>query len=53
VPYTSWQVDDIDEVGRGAAAMLEDHPERHIWGLPAPRRFELLLVPQGSGRQLQ
>lgn len=31
--HTSWQVDDIDEVGRGAAAMLEDHPERHIWGL--------------------
>ncbi|MGW5640040.1 VOC family protein [Streptomyces sp. NPDC003832] len=31
--HTSWQVDDVDEVGRGAAAMLEDHPERHIWGL--------------------
>jgi len=31
--HTSWQVDDIDEVGRGASAMLEDHPERHIWGL--------------------
>src|SRR5207245_1234149 len=31
--HTSWEVDDIDEVGRGAAAMLEDHPERHIWGL--------------------
>ncbi|GAA2350178.1 VOC family protein [Streptomyces violaceusniger] len=31
--HSSWQVDDIDEVGRGAAAMLEDHPERHIWGL--------------------
>ena len=31
--HTSWQVDDIDEVGRGAAAMLTDHPERHIWGL--------------------
>ncbi|MEU6258582.1 VOC family protein [Streptomyces sp. NPDC047072] len=31
--HTSWQVDDIDEVGRGAAAMLEDHPERHVWGL--------------------
>lgn len=31
--HTSWQVDDIDEVGRGAHAMLEDHPERHIWGL--------------------
>jgi catechol 2,3-dioxygenase-like lactoylglutathione lyase family enzyme len=31
--HTSWQVDDVDEVGRGAAAMLADHPERHIWGL--------------------
>ncbi|MFE7612839.1 MULTISPECIES: VOC family protein [Streptomyces] len=31
--HTSWQVDDVDEVGRGAAAMLEHHPERHIWGL--------------------
>jgi catechol 2,3-dioxygenase-like lactoylglutathione lyase family enzyme len=31
--HTSWQVDDVDEVGRGAAAMLEDHPERHIWGM--------------------
>ncbi|WP_030599230.1 VOC family protein [Streptomyces fulvoviolaceus] len=31
--HTSWQVDDVDEVGRGAKAMLEDHPERHVWGL--------------------
>ncbi|MEU8789711.1 VOC family protein [Streptomyces sp. NPDC048643] len=31
--HSSWQVDDIDDVGRGAAAMLEDNPERHIWGL--------------------
>jgi catechol 2,3-dioxygenase-like lactoylglutathione lyase family enzyme len=31
--HTSWQVDDVDEVGRGAAAMLDGHPERHIWGL--------------------
>jgi catechol 2,3-dioxygenase-like lactoylglutathione lyase family enzyme len=31
--HTSWQVDDIDEVGRGASAMLQDHPERHVWGL--------------------
>lgn len=31
--HTSWQVDDIDDVGRGAHAMLENHPERHIWGL--------------------
>ena len=31
--HTSWQVDDIDEVGRGACAMLEGRPERHVWGL--------------------
>lgn len=31
--HTSWEVDDVDEVGRGATAMLDGHPERHIWGL--------------------
>jgi len=31
--HTSWQVDDVDEVGRGAAAMLAADPARHIWGL--------------------
>jgi len=31
--HTSWQVDDIDDVGRGASAMLGGHPERHVWGL--------------------
>lgn len=31
--HTSWQVDDVDDVGRGAMAMLEDNPERHVWGL--------------------
>jgi catechol 2,3-dioxygenase-like lactoylglutathione lyase family enzyme len=31
--HSSWQVDDVDEVGRGASAMLQDHPERHVWGL--------------------
>ncbi|MFC4911805.1 VOC family protein [Actinomadura gamaensis] len=31
--HTSWQVDDVDDVGRGASAMLEGHPERHVWGL--------------------
>ncbi len=31
--HTSWQVDDDDDVGRGAFAMLEDNPERHVWGL--------------------
>ena len=31
--HTSWQVNDVDEVGRGATAMLQGHPERHVWGL--------------------
>ncbi|GAA4742458.1 VOC family protein [Nocardioides endophyticus] len=31
--HTSWQVDDVDDVGRGAAAMLEKDPDRHVWGL--------------------
>ena len=31
--HSSWQVDDIDDVGRGASAMLEGNPERHVWGL--------------------
>jgi len=31
--HTSWQVDDVDDVGRGACAMLEGRPERHVWGL--------------------
>jgi catechol 2,3-dioxygenase-like lactoylglutathione lyase family enzyme len=31
--HTAWEVDDVDEVGRGAHAMLEGQPERHVWGL--------------------
>jgi catechol 2,3-dioxygenase-like lactoylglutathione lyase family enzyme len=31
--HTAWEVDDVDDVGRGAMGMLEDHPERHVWGL--------------------
>ncbi|GAA2667230.1 VOC family protein [Streptomyces lunalinharesii] len=31
--HTAWEVDDVDEVGRGATAMLEENPERHVWGL--------------------
>ena len=26
-------MDDVDEVGRGACAMLAGHPDRHVWGL--------------------
>ncbi|WP_280460754.1 VOC family protein [Nocardia carnea] len=31
--HTSWQVDDVDEVGRGATSMLEKDAARHVWGL--------------------
>lgn len=31
--HTSWQVDDVDDVGRGASAMLAADPARHVWGL--------------------
>ncbi|WP_367318260.1 VOC family protein [Streptomyces sp. HUAS ZL42] len=31
--HTSWQVDDVDEIGRGAMSMLERDPGRHVWGL--------------------
>lgn len=31
--HTSWEVDDVDEIARGAWSLLENHPERHVWGL--------------------
>jgi len=31
--HTSWQLDDVDEVGRAATAMLANDPSRHVWGL--------------------
>jgi catechol 2,3-dioxygenase-like lactoylglutathione lyase family enzyme len=31
--HSSWQVDDVDEVGRGATALLNRDPARHVWGL--------------------
>jgi catechol 2,3-dioxygenase-like lactoylglutathione lyase family enzyme len=31
--HTAWEVEDVDEIGRGARAMLENNPERHVWGL--------------------
>ncbi len=31
--HTSWQVNDVDDIGRGAANMLASHSERHVWGL--------------------
>ena len=31
--HTAWQVDDVDEIGRGAQAMIAADPRRHAWGL--------------------
>lgn len=31
--HTSWQVDDVDEIGRGAKALLDVDPGRDVWGL--------------------
>ena len=31
--HSSWQVDDVDAVGRGAHALLAADPARHVWGL--------------------
>jgi catechol 2,3-dioxygenase-like lactoylglutathione lyase family enzyme len=31
--HTSWEVDDVDEVGRGAAQVVAKDPTRHAWGL--------------------
>lgn len=31
--HTSWEVEDVDEIGRGATAMLDKDPECHVWGL--------------------
>jgi hypothetical protein len=30
--HTAWQVEDVDEIGRGAMHMLETDPDRHAWG---------------------
>lgn len=31
--HTSWEVNDVDEVGRGAAQVVAKDPTRHAWGL--------------------
>jgi catechol 2,3-dioxygenase-like lactoylglutathione lyase family enzyme len=30
--HTSWQVEDVDEIGLGAHALLSKDPARHVWG---------------------
>ena len=31
--HTAWEVDDVDDVGRGATRMIDKDPSRHVWGL--------------------
>jgi len=31
--HTAWEVADVDEVGRGGAALVQEDPARHVWGL--------------------
>jgi catechol 2,3-dioxygenase-like lactoylglutathione lyase family enzyme len=31
--HTAWEMDDLDAVGRAAAAMVAADPARHVWGL--------------------
>ena len=50
--HTSWQVDDVDDVGRGAFAMLEGLRTARLGPRPALRGIELLRGPQGPGGQL-
>ena len=33
VHHTAWEMDDVDAVGRAAAAMVAADPSRHVWGL--------------------
>ena len=30
--HTSWQVEDVDEIGLGAQTLLSKDPSRHVWG---------------------
>ncbi len=30
--HTSWQVEDVDEIGLGAQSLLKKDPSRHVWG---------------------
>ena len=31
--HSSWQVNDVDEIGKGAHNLLAVDPDRHVWGL--------------------
>ncbi|WP_158264125.1 VOC family protein [Amycolatopsis sp. CA-126428] len=31
--HTAWKVRNVDEIGYGGSRMIENHPDRHAWGL--------------------
>ena len=31
--HTAWKVRNVDEIGYGGTRMIDNHPERHAWGL--------------------
>lgn len=33
IHHVAWEMEDVDAVGRAAAAMVEADPSRHVWGL--------------------
>ena len=52
--HTSWQVEDVDEIGLGAQYLLSKDPCAARLGIRAPpRRLQLLLVLPRPGRQLR
>ena len=52
--HSSWQVEDVDEIGLGAQYLLSKGPgAAHLGARPAPRRLQLLLVLPRPGRQLR
>ncbi|WP_103356012.1 VOC family protein [Amycolatopsis sp. CA-128772] len=50
--HTAWKVRGVDEIGYGGSRMIENHPERHAWGLgrhaASANYFWYLKDPAGS-----
>jgi catechol 2,3-dioxygenase-like lactoylglutathione lyase family enzyme len=50
--HTAWKVRSVDEIGYGGSRMIENHPERHAWGLgrhaASANYFWYLKDPAGS-----
>ncbi len=50
--HTAWRVRNVDEIGYGGTRMIDNHPERHAWGLgrhaASANYFWYLKDPAGS-----